>query len=82
MARLLRRARLVGPGGERVAFAPGEVRYVMVKERRHPSLFGDEIVERREVKGFFRRLAEEHGAPPIDWEEVLWCRRSAVGIPA
>ncbi len=57
-------------------------RCMMVKERRHPSLFGDEIVERREAKGFFRRLAEEHGAPPIDWEEVLWCRRSAVGIPA
>ena len=30
---------------------------------------GSKLIER---KSFFRRLAEKKGAPPIDWEEVIW----------
>lgn len=48
----------------------------LVKETRHPDLFGGEDhVEKKERKSFFRRLAEKNGSPRIDWEEVLWCRR-------
>ncbi len=47
----------------------------LVKEHRHPSLFGGEIVETTERKSFFRRLAEKKGSPRLDWEEVLWARR-------
>jgi len=51
-------------------------RAMLVKEQRHAGLFG-EVVERKERKSFFRRLAEKKGSPPIDWEEVLWVRKRA-----
>lgn len=48
----------------------------LVKETREPSLFGGEHVTTTERKSFFRRLAEKKGSPRIDWEEVVWCRKS------
>lgn len=57
-------------------FEPVEwIKASLVKEQRHPGLFGDEIVERTERKGFFRRLAEKKGSPPIDEEDVLILRK-------
>ncbi len=47
----------------------------LVKESRHPSLFGGDIVETTERKSFFRRLAEKKGSPRIDWETVLFTRK-------
>ncbi len=46
------------------------IRAWLVEETTHPGLWGD-IVERKERKSFFRRLAEAKGSPSIDWEEVL-----------
>lgn len=51
-----------------------EVQASFVDELRRPSLFGGDRVERRERKGFFRRLAELKGAPRIDFETVLFMR--------
>lgn len=58
-------------------FEPVEwIKASLVKETRHPSLFGDDdIVERTERKGFFRRLAEKKGSPPIDEEDVIIVRK-------
>jgi len=48
----------------------------LVKEERHPDLFGgDDIVKVTERKSFFRRLAEKKGSPPIDHEDVLVLRK-------
>ena len=47
----------------------------VVQETREPSLFGGEVVKTKSRKSFFRRLAESKGSPPIDWEEVIWCRK-------
>lgn len=47
----------------------------VVQETREPSLFGDDIVKTKSRKSFFRKLAESKGSPPIDWEEVIWCRK-------
>jgi hypothetical protein len=49
----------------------------LVKEDRHPGLFGEDIVKVKERKSFFRRLAEKKGSPRIDYEEVIWCRSEA-----
>jgi hypothetical protein len=63
---------------EHVGFIPVErIRAMLVKEDRHPGLFGDDVVERKERKSFFRRLAEKKGSPRIDWEEVLVARKDA-----
>jgi len=43
----------------------------LVKEERHPSLFGGDEVRTKQRKGFFRRLAEKKGSPRIDHEDVL-----------
>ena len=43
---------------------------MLVKETRHNGLF-EEIVETKERKSFFRRLAERKGSPKIDFEVVL-----------
>ncbi len=48
---------------------------MLVKEKRHKSLYGGEIVTRTERKSFFRRLAESKGSPRIDYEEVLIVRK-------
>jgi len=60
---------------ERVGFEPVvRIRAMLVKEEVEATLFG-EVRTRKERKSFFRRLAEKHGAPRIDWEEVLVMRR-------
>ena len=46
---------------------------MLVKETRHEGLF-EPIVEKKERKSFFRRLAESKGSPPIDYEVVLCMR--------
>ena len=43
---------------------------MLIKETRHNGLF-EEIIETKERKSFFRRLAEKKGSPKIDWEVVL-----------
>ena len=61
---------------EHVGFIPVErVRAMLVKETRHDSLFGGEIVQTKSRKSFFRRLAEAKGSPRIDYEEVLIMQR-------
>jgi hypothetical protein len=47
---------------------------MLVKETHDNGLFG-EIVEKKERKSFFRRLAESKGSPPIDYETVLCMRK-------
>jgi hypothetical protein len=51
----------------------------LVKEDRHPGLFGEDVVKRTERKSFFRRLAEKKGSPAIDHEDVLVVRKVATG---
>ncbi len=49
----------------------------LVKEVTHAGLFGD-VTKRTERKSFFRRLHERKpGAVRIDWEEVVFVRRSS-----
>jgi len=52
---------------------------MLVKETKEAGLFG-EIVEKKERKSFFRRLAESKGSPPIDYETVLCMRTAAPPI--
>ena len=47
---------------------------MLVKETKTDGLFG-EIVEKKERKSFFRRLAEAKGSPPIDYEVVICCEK-------
>ncbi len=47
---------------------------MLVKETRTNGLF-EEIVETKERKSFFRRLAEKKGSPKIDYEVVLCMRK-------
>lgn len=47
---------------------------MLVKETRHNGLF-EEIVETKERKSFFRRLAEKKGSPKIDYEVVLCTKK-------
>ena len=61
---------------ESIGFHVFEVtRAWLVKEDRHPSLFGGDVVKRTKRVSFFRRLAEAKGSPPIDYECVIWARR-------
>jgi len=63
-----------------VGFEPIErVRAMLVREDVKPDLFGGTIVAKKDRKSFFRRLAEKNGAPPIDYEEVLFVQRGPVG---
>lgn len=39
------------------------------------TLFGEAIENTKAHKSFFRRLAEQNGSPPIDWEDVICMRR-------
>jgi len=48
---------------------------MLVKEKRHQSLFGHEIVETKSKKSFFKRLCESKGSPPIDYETVLCMKK-------
>lgn len=58
-------------------FTPVEwIKASLIKETKHPSLFGDEdIITRTERKGFFRRLAEKKGSPKIDEEDIIIVRK-------
>ncbi|HOI39035.1 MAG TPA: hypothetical protein PLF11_16880, partial [Bacillota bacterium] len=61
---------------EHIGFQPVErIHAMLVKEDRKPDLFGGELVQRKERKSFFRRLAESKGSPRIDYEEVLIVRK-------
>lgn len=51
----------------------------LVKETRATNLFGEEDVKKSARKSFFRQLAEKRGAPPIDWETVLFVRKRGGG---
>ena len=52
------------------------VHAMLVEEHAVPDLFhGPNTVKRTERKSFFRRLAEKKGSPPIDYEEVIFCRK-------
>jgi DNA modification methylase len=53
------------------------VRAMLVKEHRHPDLFGgDDHVKRTERKSFFRRLYEKkYPDNSIDFEEVIFAQR-------
>lgn len=44
-------------------------RAMMVKEVRHDTFFGEET-KSKSRKSLFRRIQENKGAPPIDWEDV------------
>jgi len=60
----------------KLGFEPVErIRAHLVKEDRHPSLFGGDHVATTQRKSFFRLLAERKGSPRIDFEEVLCVRR-------
>lgn len=55
-----------------------EVHAMMVKEIPTPvDMFSGESSRKVSRKSFFRRLAEKKGAPPIDWETVLFCKKLA-----
>ncbi len=59
-----------------LGFEPVErIRAMLVKENVNVGLFGEDIVNRKERKSFFRRLAEQKGSPRIDWEEVIVTRK-------
>ena len=59
-----------------VGFEPVErIRAWLVKEDRHAGLFGGDVVQTKERKSFFRRLADKKGCPRLDWEEVLIVRK-------
>ena len=47
---------------------------MLVKETTHNGLF-EPIIEKKERKSFFRRLAESKGSPAIDFETVLCTRK-------
>jgi len=53
-----------------------EVHAMLVVEERVPHLWDGERVTKRARKSFFRRLAESKGSPPIDFETVLFMRRT------
>lgn len=58
-----------------------EVHASLVKEQvQGVDLFsGEAVVKRTERKSFFRRMAEKNGAPPIDFETVLFMRKVGEG---
>ena len=65
-----------------IGFEPVErIRAMLVKETRHPGLFGEDVVTVKERKSFFRRLAESKGSPRIDHEEVIVVRKPAERNP-
>ena len=61
-----------------LGFEPIErTKAMLVSRTVNGGLFGDDVVEERARKSFFRRLAEKNGSPRIDWEEVLIVRKHA-----
>lgn len=64
-----------------LGFEPLErVHAMLVKETVENTLFEGEVVKTKSRKSFFRRLCEAKGSPKIDWEEVLFVRKS-VDLP-
>ena len=53
---------------------PERIHAMLIKEipQTEDMFTGKSDPIRKEHKSFFRRLAEKKGAPPIDWEEVIW----------
>ena len=51
------------------------IRASLIKEDRHPGLFGEDVVKTTKRASFFRRLAEAKGSPAIDWESVIITRK-------
>jgi len=53
---------------------PERIHAMLIKEiaQTEDMFTGKSDPIRKERKSFFRRLAERKGAPPIDWEEVIW----------
>jgi len=51
-----------------------EVRAMLVKKNEYVDIFGEEQIDTKERKSFFRRLAEKNGSPKIDFE-VVWIMR-------
>lgn len=59
-----------------LGFKPIErIKAMLTKETVNGGLFGEDVIERKERKSFFRRLAESKGSPKIDFEEILVMRR-------
>ena len=50
-------------------------RAMQVIERHSIDLFGQDQTKLIQRKSYFRLNAEKKGAPPIDWEEVVWARK-------
>lgn len=48
-----------------------EVHAMLVKEEKFTDIWGNEVVEKKERKSFFRRLAESKGSPEINYEVVF-----------
>lgn len=62
---------------EHIGFETEKVVHAMlVEEHVAGHLFDGEVVKRHERKSFFRRLAEKKGSPAIDYEVVLFTRKS------
>lgn len=59
-----------------IGFEPVErIHAMLVKESTERTFFG-EVTKTTSRKSFFRRLCESKGSPKIDWEEVLFVRKS------
>jgi DNA modification methylase len=59
-----------------IGFEPVErIHAMLVKESTERTFFG-EVTKTNSRKSFFRRLCESKGSPKIDWEEVLFVRKS------
>uniref|UniRef100_A0A6M3J3D1 Putative methyltransferase n=1 Tax=viral metagenome TaxID=1070528 RepID=A0A6M3J3D1_9ZZZZ len=57
-------------------FEPVErIKAMLTQSTVQGGLFGEDIVNEKARKSFFRRLAEAKGSPRIDWEEVLIVRK-------
>ena len=62
---------------EHIGFQPVErIHAMLTKTEKSPCLFGGELEKTTKRVSFFRRLAEAKGSPKIDWEEVLFVRKS------
>lgn len=60
---------------------PERIHAMLIKEiaQTEDMFTGKSDPIRKERKSFFRRLAEKKGAPPIDWEEVIWAIKPNIG---
>jgi DNA modification methylase len=49
---------------------------LLVQHYSHHDLFEGEVKSKRERKSFFRRMSERKGSPAIDYEEILFVRKT------